>query len=82
MFHSMVARILYLAKQVRADIIMLVSFLCTQVTKATEEDQGKLESLLGYLKCTMTRKLYLHALSSRQPLAFINPAFALHFFDS
>lgn len=82
LFHSTVARILYLAKRVRADIITVVSFLCTRVTKATEEDQAKLESLLGYLKRTMTRKLYLHAMSSRQLLAFIDAAFALHFFDS
>ena len=82
LFHSTVARILYLAKRVRADIITVVSFLCTRVTKATEEDQAKLESLLGYLKRTMTRKLYLHAMTSRQLLAFIDAAFALHFFDS
>ena len=29
LFHSMVARILYLAKRVREDIITVVSFLCT-----------------------------------------------------
>jgi len=81
-FHSTIARILYLAKRVRGDIITVVSFLCTRVTKATEEDQAKLESLLGYLKRTMTQKLYLHAFTSRQLLAFIDAAFALHFFDS
>eukprot|EP00590_Aulacoseira_subarctica_P007934 CAMPEP_0172427188 /NCGR_PEP_ID=MMETSP1064-20121228/40977_1 /TAXON_ID=202472 /ORGANISM="Aulacoseira subarctica , Strain CCAP 1002/5" /LENGTH=176 /DNA_ID=CAMNT_0013171267 /DNA_START=105 /DNA_END=635 /DNA_ORIENTATION=- len=30
----------------------------------------------------MTQKLYLHAITSRQLLAFIDAAFALHFFDS
>jgi hypothetical protein len=81
-FHSTIARILYLAKRVRGDIITVVSFLCTRVTKATEEDQAKLENLLGYLKQTMTQKLYLRAINSRQLLAFIDAAFALHFFDS
>jgi len=81
-FHSTIARILYLAKRVRGDIITVVSFLCTRVTKATEEDQAKLETLLGFLKRTMTRKLYLHAFTSEQMLAFIDAAFALHFFDS
>jgi hypothetical protein len=71
-----------LAKRVRGDIITVVSFLCTRVTKATEEDQAKLENLLGFLKRTMTRKLYLRAMNSRQLLAFIDAAFALHFFDS
>jgi len=82
LFHSTIARILYLAKRVRGDIITVVSFLCTRVTKATEEDQAKLENLLGFLKRTMTRKLYLRAMNSRQLLAFIDAAFALHFFDS
>ena len=56
--------------------------MCTRVTKATEEDHVKLETLLGFLKRTMTQKLYLNAITNRQLLAFIDAAFALHFFDS
>ncbi len=43
---------------------------------------SKLENLLGNLKQTMTQKLYLRAINSRQLLTFIDAAFALHFFDS
>jgi hypothetical protein len=49
-FHSMPAKILYLAKRARPDILTVVSFLCTRVTKATEEDYSKLHRLIGYLK--------------------------------
>ena len=48
LFHTTVARILYLAKRIRTDTLTVTSFLCMRVTKATEEDQGKLERLLGY----------------------------------
>mmetsp|Transcript_9001 Transcript_9001/g.13045 ORF Transcript_9001/g.13045 Transcript_9001/m.13045 type:complete len:209 (-) Transcript_9001:1-627(-) len=50
-----------------------------RVTKATKQDQSKLERLLGFLRNTKTRKLYLRGMSSRQLMAFIDAAFALHF---
>ena len=56
-FHSMVQRILYVAKRVRMDTFTVVSFLCTRVTKATEDDQAKLEHLLGYFKSTLKKRL-------------------------
>jgi hypothetical protein len=37
-FHSMVARILYLAKRTRADLLLTVSFLTTRVQAPTEEE--------------------------------------------
>jgi hypothetical protein len=45
LFHSAVARVLYLAKHVHPDTLNVVSFLCTRVTAATEQDQTKLERL-------------------------------------
>ena len=48
-FHSIVAKLLYLAKRVRPDILTTVSFLATRVTKSTEEDWKKLDRLLRYL---------------------------------
>jgi hypothetical protein len=78
-FHSTVARILYLSKRVRPDTLTVVSFLCTRVTKATKQDQSKLERLLGFLRNTKTKKLYLRGMSNRQLMAFIDAAFALHF---
>eukprot|EP00590_Aulacoseira_subarctica_P009802 CAMPEP_0172437550 /NCGR_PEP_ID=MMETSP1064-20121228/72318_1 /TAXON_ID=202472 /ORGANISM="Aulacoseira subarctica , Strain CCAP 1002/5" /LENGTH=551 /DNA_ID=CAMNT_0013186027 /DNA_START=121 /DNA_END=1777 /DNA_ORIENTATION=- len=79
LFHSTVARLLYLAKRVRTDTITVVSFLCTRVTKVTEEDQAKLERLLGFLKRTKTQKLYTGAMRNNQHKAWIDAAFALHF---
>jgi hypothetical protein len=48
-FHSTVARLLYLSKRARPDILLPVSFLTTRVRKATEQDQAKLNRVLDYL---------------------------------
>jgi hypothetical protein len=41
-FHSRTARLLYLAKRARPDILTVTIFLCTCVQEATVEDQRKL----------------------------------------
>jgi hypothetical protein len=54
-------KLLYLAKWARLDILTAVSFLCTRVQLATEEDARKLVGVLGYLKNTVNQVLYLCA---------------------
>ncbi len=49
-FHSVVAKLLYVAKRARPDILTVVIFLCTRVQGATTEDEEKLLRVLGYLK--------------------------------
>jgi len=41
-FHSKTAKLLYLAKHARPDILTAVTFLCTRVQSATEQDRDKL----------------------------------------
>jgi hypothetical protein len=77
-FHTIVAKLLYLAKRARPDILTATSFLCTRVTKPTKSDQRKLIRLLGYLKLTID---YKYVIAPRQPLriiAYIDAAFATH----
>ena len=38
-FHSVVAKLLYVATRARPDILLAISFLCTRVSKSTSEDQ-------------------------------------------
>ena len=78
LFHRTVARILYLAKRMRTDAITVTSFLCTRVTKTTEEDQCKLERLLGYFKLTEGRKLFIKASGLMQIIAFIDADMCIH----
>ncbi len=77
-FHTMVARVLYVSKRVRPDILVVTSFLCTRVTRATKLDQAKLERLLGYLTSTMGKRLIIRARNNVQIRAFIDASFALH----
>ncbi len=51
-FHTTTAKLLYLAKRARPDILTVTSFLCTRVKAPTEEDLTKLLHTLGYLQST------------------------------
>ena len=53
LFHDIVAKLLYVSKRARLDIEPTRSFLCTRVSKSTQEDWTKLGRLLGYLKGTL-----------------------------
>jgi hypothetical protein len=77
-FHSLTAKVLYLAKRARPDILTVVSFLCTRVQSATEEDRSKLDRVLGYLKGTQDRTLLLRAQSTCVVTAYVDAAFGLH----
>jgi hypothetical protein len=49
-FHSTTAKLLYLVKLARPDILTVVLFLCTRVQNATVQDRDKLDRVLGYLQ--------------------------------
>ena len=51
-FHTMVAKGLFLSKRSRPDIQMTIAFLCTRVREPTMEDWGKLHRVMDYLKKT------------------------------
>ncbi len=48
-FHTMTARLQYLARRVKPDIQLAVSMFATRVTIATETDQDKLDRVIRYL---------------------------------
>jgi hypothetical protein len=77
-FHSTAAKLLYLAKRARPDILTAVIFLCTRVQGATCEDKKKLQRVLGYLKGTAERTLLLRAQKEKKITAYIDAAYAVH----
>jgi hypothetical protein len=77
-FHTVVAKLLYLSKRARPDIIATVSFLCTRVKEPTEQDREKLFHLLGYLQRTKERVLTLRPRGIFKLEAYIDASFALH----
>jgi hypothetical protein len=77
-FHSKTAKLLYLAKRARPDILTAVIFLCTRVQDATYEDKEKLRRVLGYLKGTAEKKLFLRAQREKRIVAYVDAAYAVH----
>ena len=77
-FHTNVAKLLYLMKRARPDILTAVGFLCTQVTRATIQDKLKLRRVLGYLKRTRTKTLHLKIGDLKVLQMFVDAAFATH----
>lgn len=76
-FHSEVAKLLYLAKRTRPDILTTVSFLATRVQNPDSHDISKLNRVLGYLKSTSDYKLRLNA-NFKQVVAHVDASFAVH----
>jgi hypothetical protein len=77
-FHSTTAKLLYLAKRARPDILTVVIFLCTRVQEATVEDRDKLDRVLGYLRWTEEYVLVLKPYVEGKITAYVDAAYALH----
>ena len=57
--HSVVAKLLYIAKRTRPEILFIVNFSCTRVQDPTIEDAVKLGRVMKYLKGTEGEELFL-----------------------
>jgi hypothetical protein len=77
-FHTLVAKLLYLAHRIRADILLAVSNLTTKVTCPTEEDKIKLNRILSYLKKTKDMVMNVTNKGSIELEAFIDSSFGIH----
>ena len=77
-FHTTVAKLLYLSRRGRPDIITAVGFLCTRVKAPTEQDSSKLLQVLGYLKRTAKQTLLLKPSKIMRVKAFIDASFSTH----
>jgi hypothetical protein len=77
-FHIIVTRLLYLAKCVRVDILLAVSFLTTRVQSPTEEDQSKLLHVFKYLSATKVQALVLRPTDELRIEGYVHAAFGYH----
>ena len=55
-----------------------IAFLCTRVSKSTEQDWDKLERLMEYLKGTLGDELCLGADKLEEMGSFVDVSFAVH----
>ena len=78
MFHHLVAKLLFVTKRARLDIEPTISFLCTRVTKSSDEDWLKLKRLLGYLKVTLDMPRLIGADSLSIVQSWADASYAVH----
>jgi len=77
-FHSLVAKLLYIAKRARPDILLAVIFLTTRVKFPDLDDQKKLLRVICYLKQSRDLVLTLGADEIEQIRIYIDASHAVH----
>jgi hypothetical protein len=78
-FHSHVAKLLFMAKRARPDILTAVSYLTTRVQKSTISDWRKLVRVARYLNGTKSMNLTLKANPNEMILnEYVDVSFAIH----
>jgi hypothetical protein len=77
-FHTLVAKLLYVAKRHRPDILLTISFLTSRVLNPTEEDQTKLQRLLYYMNHTKELELTLSYDPEVAVSAYIDASYGVH----
>ena len=77
-FHSTVARLLYLGKRVRPDILVAISYLAKRVQKPNADDYKKMERVVQYIRGSRELGIVLSATSILQVLAYIDASHAVH----
>jgi hypothetical protein len=77
-FHSTTAKLLYVAKRVRPDILLAVSFLTTRVLKPDQDDMNKLRRVLAYLNGSDDLGIVLQADPSTYIKSFVDASYGVH----
>lgn len=78
LFHSIVAKLLYICKRSRPDLETAVSFLCTRVSKCDIEDWKKLIRVLSYAKQTINDPRIIGVYSLKKLFSWIDASHAVH----
>jgi len=77
-FHSVVAKLLYIMKRTRPDLEPTVAFLSTRVSCSTVDDWLKLKRLLQFIKGTINDKRVIGANGLNDLLTWLDAAYAVH----
>jgi hypothetical protein len=75
---TVVAKLLYMAKRHRPDILLAIGFLTTRSTFCTEEDLVKLYHVLGYVLGTIERGIIIEFGDNPRPRAWIDASYGIH----
>jgi len=77
-FHTVVAKLLHLAKRARPDILLATSYLTTRVTRATEGDLEKLSRCLEYLNGSKNITLRLDGRDYDNVTVYVDASYGTH----
>lgn len=77
-FHSEVAKVLFIAKRVRMMLLPAVSVLASKVTKATREDRYRLDRVFGYLMASRLMTMRFHCGGSVNLEAYVDASWGVH----
>ena len=77
-FHTLTAKLAYLAQHARPDILTLTSFLTSRVQGPTEDDQTKLARGIKYLNGSKDLVLTIGGTDPIKVTAYVGASFAIH----
>jgi hypothetical protein len=77
-FHTIVAKALYVSKWARPDTSLAIAFITTRVREPDEDDWRKLRHLIVYLKSTRELPLVLGAWNTGVLHWYVDASFAVH----
>jgi hypothetical protein len=77
-FYSIVAKLLYVAKRCRPDILLAIAFLCTRVSCSSSEDWYKLQRLLQYLHRRIDEYAIIGADSLHSIKTWVDVSYGVH----
>jgi hypothetical protein len=77
-FHTLTAKLLYLAKRTRPNILLPVSFLTNRVSKPDQDDLGKLDRVFKYINGTQGLGIILRADNPARIRTFIDASYGVH----
>jgi hypothetical protein len=77
-YRTFVAKLLYLCKRVRPDLLCPVAFLTTRAIACTKQDLGKLHRVIGHLRATPERGIVIQFGSDPRAQGYIDASYAIH----
>ncbi|KAI2513609.1 Reverse transcriptase (RNA-dependent DNA polymerase) [Fragilaria crotonensis] len=77
-FHKVAAKLLYVAIRARVDLLLAIAFLCTRVSKSTQQDRSKLKRVLEYINGSMDMENTVGADDMGRMRTWVDASFAVH----
>ena len=77
-FHSIAAKMLFITKRGRPDLEPTVQFMCTRVTKSTEQDWIKMRRLMLFLKNIINERRYIAIKDKGAMFTWVDAAYAVY----